>query len=921
MSLLMLRSLLRAGRLPSRSGGLAGAAQQQARLLSASAAGNGANGSDGDEEPIELGFDAARQGLPVRVHQLIGDPRTGVADDTTQPLHGDLAAEWIWHQQTNETYWYRYSLAGPDQLPHMHVDARLWTIEALASKFRVRRQRVLAILALKEVEAQGMEDGRLMAGPFSPFAFRVVLDDVFTDALGEPLDLGDVVHSEGPAPAAAAGAAAAADAARRRRGPGGGGGGGAAAGEDLLGSLSDFVDAGGAAEAGASGSGGGGAAGGDALTSLQRAAGGQRHDLARVAPAVGAAAQRAHLQLLAQLRRLSYSPGELRRQLLAQVDAAEAAWAELVAGTPLEDALIAAARELEAAAAPAAAQQQEQAAGEEQEQQQQQEDGGGGEGKAAAAAAGLPRCVDFAWQRSQVEALVAAVGPLMAAAGEAGEREAAVLAAALREELRQLESQPPQAEQQQQEGQPPGGDAGAALRALVDGAPPRALAGAFNLLDQAARRALLAAAPAARAALNVRGADLKAAVSGDAPFSPSGAAVSAIGGGGAAAGAAGIEQLPEWPGQVPALVDAFGYADIPSGALDAALAALTPLEVAAAALEALLAAAAGGEGAGIEAGAGAGGGDVRALREATAAYCTLGWAYDKVLDAQTAEVAGVDDPPPPPPPNAQRRLMRILRELDPRALEKLLYWESYERELKEDPVRARGLRTKIQAVLQRMGDAAAAGGIGGAPAAEGGEGEEGEASAAGGGGGEYPELGTLKDPRRDLSRRLSHDLVAAFLDAAVVGRQYHRGSGERHFVREGELSLLTRRAAEAEDDIMWREFRERIMYNLGLAGAGLWDTHGHARPQRPEAGWSWVVHDTSRAWNSKRERRRGRAAAAAGAPPAPPAPPGAGGPVPYVAEAGGGLRGMGEEEVFLQRRRAPKERRRWFAHNRRLGTG
>lgn len=30
---------------------------------------------------------------------------------------------------------------------------------------------------------------------------------------------------------------------------------------------------------------------------------------------------------------------------------------------------------------------------------------------------------------------------------------------------------------------------------------------------------------------------------------------------------------------------------------------------------------------------------------------------------------------------------------------------------------------------------------------------------------------------------MSHDLVAAFVDAEVVGRQYHRGSGDRHFVR------------------------------------------------------------------------------------------------------------------------------------------
>jgi hypothetical protein len=102
------------------------------------------------------------------------------------------------------------------------------------------------------------------------------------------------------------------------------------------------------------------------------------------------------------------------------------------------------------------------------------------------------------------------------------------------------------------------------------------------------------------------------------------------------------------------------------------------------------------------------------------------------------------------------------------------------------------------------------------------------------------------------------------------------------------------------------------------AGPGLSDTHGHAKPQRPEEGWSWVVHDTSRHWNSKHERkqqkeqqqkqqRKPR--------------PGKGGPMPYVAEADGRLRAMGEEEAYLQQRRTPRERRRWFAQNRRLGTG
>ena len=34
--------------------------------------------------------------------------------------------------------------------------------------------------------------------------------------------------------------------------------------------------------------------------------------------------------------------------------------------------------------------------------------------------------------------------------------------------------------------------------------------------------------------------------------------------------------------------------------------------------------------------------------------------------------------------------------------------------------------------------------------------------------------------------------------------------------REGELSAITRKVAERQDDLMWREFRERLHYNLGL---------------------------------------------------------------------------------------------------------
>ena len=104
-----------------------------------------------------------------------------------------------------------------------------------------------------------------------------------------------------------------------------------------------------------------------------------------------------------------------------------------------------------------------------------------------------------------------------------------------------------------------------------------------------------------------------------------------------------------------------------------------------------------------------------------------------------------------------------------------------------------------------------------------------------GGAGAYAHLPKLKDPRRDLAQRLSPELLAAFIDSEVAGRRHHRGSGERHFARpdtypafegrsleefdatsEGELSALARRAAEEEDDIMWREFRERLLHGLGL---------------------------------------------------------------------------------------------------------
>ena len=115
MSLFLLRGLSR----PACREALPAAA----RALS-SASGKGANDPDGGPDSLQA-YDAAEAGRPVRVHQLIGDPRTGVADDTTQPLNGEMSIEWIWTQNSTDTNWYRYALAGRDQLPNMHMDARL----------------------------------------------------------------------------------------------------------------------------------------------------------------------------------------------------------------------------------------------------------------------------------------------------------------------------------------------------------------------------------------------------------------------------------------------------------------------------------------------------------------------------------------------------------------------------------------------------------------------------------------------------------------------------------------------------------------------------------------------------------------------------------------------------------------------------
>lgn len=57
-----------------------------------------------------------------------------------------------------------------------------------------------------------------------------------------------------------------------------------------------------------------------------------------------------------------------------------------------------------------------------------------------------------------------------------------------------------------------------------------------------------------------------------------------------------------------------------------------------------------------------------------------------------------------PSPAAQRRLARILREIDPHAVEKLLLWESVHREAAQggDPSKLNRLRMRVAARVKEL---------------------------------------------------------------------------------------------------------------------------------------------------------------------------------------------------------------------------
>jgi hypothetical protein len=64
------------------------------------------------------------QNAPKKVFELIGDPRSGLADDVRANPFGEITVDLLHHQLSNEVFWYRYEFAG-NMLQETHRDARL----------------------------------------------------------------------------------------------------------------------------------------------------------------------------------------------------------------------------------------------------------------------------------------------------------------------------------------------------------------------------------------------------------------------------------------------------------------------------------------------------------------------------------------------------------------------------------------------------------------------------------------------------------------------------------------------------------------------------------------------------------------------------------------------------------------------------
>lgn len=263
---------------------------------------------------------------------------------------------------------------------------------------------------------------------------------------------------------------------------------------------------------------------------------------------------------------------------------------------------------------------------------------------------------------------------------------------------------------------------------------------------------------------------------------------------------------------------------------------------------------------------------VAAQQERLALYCGLSWIIDEAWGHEASALERQE----------QGAMGAVLEEMAPGAVDRVVYWDKHaELVAKERFAEADRVRQQLK-VLEKSDNA-------------------------------FPPIpeAVLRSRGRQAALGTNHDILAAFIDTAIVGRVYHRGSGERHIKRlatypkfeglslqefdqvdEGEISKLNRLVAQREESTMVKEFQQKILYNLGLVGEDLLELRGRAKPSKPTEGWSYVVYPLGGSKDDK--------------------------PQPYVAQPDGTTRELNEMEAYFQKFKAPKRRRR-FAYSGRKG--
>lgn len=692
---------------------------------------------------------------PRKVFQLIGDPRTGIADDTSTNPFGEITCEMLWHQVTNEVYWYRYEFAG-NLMKEGHRDTRLtdytknliyilrakdpqrWTIDALAKKFHIRRQRVLTIIALKDLEAQAIDKGELLSGPLRVFSQTLDLKDVHLDPVtGDimdwkpPLDPRQMkaankeAQGEGDAELAAVTDLSSEDPA-------------AAEGRPEEAAASSSTAAGSRSRAAAAGA---------------PAAGSEADQLSQQAfiPQLVSTTEAVQLQLLEMMSTYDYDFGKFKASMMQEVDRAEAYYTEHFAESTGV-----------AAAAPSSAE-------------------GAGE------SAPPPPLVDMAGYRLQMTALVDSLEPMFESKALARERETAQMVTSTQATLDRLEAASA------------GGDLAAELSQLetqlLGTGESSDLLRTFFALPNSYRKMLLDHSKQIKVRLNQAGVDLVGAVSlpGELGMSRAGPTSGAV-----------QQEMKEFEGTMVGDVYDFKAVDPRhiSGVLDSAAALEEGLRGVDQGLRAAGALKQGEEGfssLGLHLGVT----DVRQVLDVARQYVAL----DQMLAGVKKAASDVDPRQRGKSPAQRLSELQLLEEANPELVQQVAELEAVR-------------------VLERGGD------------------KDGAAELR----------ATINDRLAATSRfkpldvtnrrihfeRVNWDLVAAYIDTKVVKRVYWRGSGERLFMRlptypafegytlqefdninEGEISQLNRVVAQRVDDDMWEEFRETLLYHLGVIGEGL----------------------------------------------------------------------------------------------------